>query len=336
MIDDMLKIDNFLKIDSSKWWAYKLKRSKKIVFDDQPCIMTVEYGIDVDFANRYNQTSHFSIVGDIVTSRGRWIAGGMLHDEIRRYFPELAYLLRWHLFGMHYEANAVHWLQVHFGLSKWGKDEQPKALDHFKATCVFGAASFDRKWLHRILYWSILEHVRSDPQELQQLTKKFLRARLPEVVAAYWRDMEAAGVIVPAGTPEPDEPEDLTNTFSKQYGITLTTLKIARRQEGAVAFDDWYAILHYDGKKLTLMYSLGEGHGGREPEVDEVLAAHIEEAASVDATLEDWADDFGYDLSDFVVRTGAVSVYSQMVETRKQLIDLFGQELFDEMVEALG
>jgi hypothetical protein len=55
----------------------------------------------------------FGITGEIYKPGARDIeAGGCIHDEIQRYFPELAPLVQWHLFDtrgpIHYIANTVY------------------------------------------------------------------------------------------------------------------------------------------------------------------------------------------------------------------------------------
>ncbi len=58
----------------------------------------------------------FSITAEVVTPdsklRGDIQAGGCLHDEVTRVFPELAPLIKWHLCStdgpMHYPANVVY------------------------------------------------------------------------------------------------------------------------------------------------------------------------------------------------------------------------------------
>jgi len=54
----------------------------------------------------------FSLTGEIVDRYGREIAGGCVHDEIARVFPELAPYIKWHLCTtsgpMHYIANTVY------------------------------------------------------------------------------------------------------------------------------------------------------------------------------------------------------------------------------------
>lgn len=75
--------------------------------------MFVEIRFDDSCANGHQS---FAITADVYTResrrRGDIAAGGCLHDEIARVFPELAHLIRWHLAStdspMHYVANAIY------------------------------------------------------------------------------------------------------------------------------------------------------------------------------------------------------------------------------------
>lgn len=75
-------------------------------------VMQVKIGFDDDCGNGHNT---FSITADVYTIESRRrndiAAGGCMHEEIAKIFPELAHLLQWHLWstdgGMHYVANAA-------------------------------------------------------------------------------------------------------------------------------------------------------------------------------------------------------------------------------------
>lgn len=75
--------------------------------------MTVKLRFDDECGNGHNT---FSITADVTTPESRRRndieAGGCLHDDIARIFPELASLIRWHLVStdgpMHYVGNAVY------------------------------------------------------------------------------------------------------------------------------------------------------------------------------------------------------------------------------------
>jgi len=89
-----------------------------------------------------NGHNSFGLTADIdIKYNGRWEdhAGGWCHDEIARYFPELAPLIKWHLTSsdgpMHYKANTLYWL----GYSGYcdGKHNSPPNLEHARSTAVW-------------------------------------------------------------------------------------------------------------------------------------------------------------------------------------------------------
>lgn len=70
----------------------------------------VEVRFDDNCRNGYQ---NFAITGHVTEPGARdWSMGGCIHDEIRKYFPEFAPLIRWHGMGtdspMHYVANTVY------------------------------------------------------------------------------------------------------------------------------------------------------------------------------------------------------------------------------------
>lgn len=73
------------------------------------CTMRVSIRFDDNCKNGHET---FGITAEIHDKRRRDIAGGCLHDDIVKFFPELAPLLRWHLTSsdepLHYVANTVY------------------------------------------------------------------------------------------------------------------------------------------------------------------------------------------------------------------------------------
>lgn len=73
-----------------------------------------------------NGHNTFSVTGEVMTTASRMRkdieAGGCLHDDISRLFPELAPAVKWHLTStdgpMHYIQNTVYWAS---GLDHWGR-----------------------------------------------------------------------------------------------------------------------------------------------------------------------------------------------------------------------
>jgi hypothetical protein len=95
--------------EKQKW----VSETRKISGYGAGAEITVNVRFDDQCRNSHNS---FAITADVVTPRSRRLgdieAGGCLHDEIARVFPELKSLIEWHLFDtrgpMHYVANTVY------------------------------------------------------------------------------------------------------------------------------------------------------------------------------------------------------------------------------------
>ena len=81
------------------WKASRARGCRKLV---------VELRFDDECSNGHNT---FSATATLYENQ-QWVAGGCLHEEIVKWFPELAPLLKWHLTStdgpMHYVANTVY------------------------------------------------------------------------------------------------------------------------------------------------------------------------------------------------------------------------------------
>lgn len=117
------------------------------------------------------QEPYFSLTGDIRGPRG-WEAGGCLHDDIQKHFPELIPFVKWHLVSMaqplHYVANSLYWA----GLSGWcdGKKDSPPNYEHLVSTCKWGTVEGDNEIdLH--------DYMRTD-NPIENEARKFLLTEL--------------------------------------------------------------------------------------------------------------------------------------------------------------
>lgn len=104
------------------------------------------------------------------------IAFGCLHDEIKEKFPDLAPLIKWHLCStdgpMHYIANSLYWA----GQSKWngpGPDDPPN-LKHFHSVAIWPEAT---------------------QQDMENVTKEILEARLPKLMEEFQQAVESLGFV---------------------------------------------------------------------------------------------------------------------------------------------
>lgn len=83
------------------------KTMSKTTDDGGKIVVKLRY--DDECGNGHNT---FSITGDIYIKRGGWEMGGCIHEEIEKYFPELAHLIPYHNCTsegpLHYIANTVY------------------------------------------------------------------------------------------------------------------------------------------------------------------------------------------------------------------------------------
>jgi len=106
----------------------------------------VKYG----FEKLGDQEPHFYITGteQRMASRGKWseISGGTMARSIKKHFPELKPLLRWHSCfidsgPLHYVANAKYWASIAAKLNTSSSNHNP--VKGFKSTVAFGAVEGD-------------------------------------------------------------------------------------------------------------------------------------------------------------------------------------------------
>jgi hypothetical protein len=88
--------------------------------------------------------------------------------------------------------------------------------------------------------------------------------------------------------------------FVKQYRIRMSA---ARAQSNpnmpdSSSMDHWKCVLRRPSHTLTVFFSMGYGHNGKEPTAEEVLDCLASDAASIDNTrgFEDWCSDMGFDI----------------------------------------
>lgn len=158
-----------------------------------------------------NQRPYFSLTGTIYgparydNSRLVEIGGGCCHDTILRAFPELADLVPWHLCDdrgvpMHYVENAVYWLELSAGISRWQKTTAVphghKTFNHVLCRHVLADVLDDRdKPLNYALRIDRAcgEAINLIPTIIGQF-KTWLEGRLPALKEQFDRTMAKHGV----------------------------------------------------------------------------------------------------------------------------------------------
>lgn len=97
-----------------------------------------------------------------------------------------------------------------------------------------------------------------------------------------------------------------TTAFCHLHKITLTVARWHDNPnwaEAAVApgqtcvhHDHWKVTLKKGGRSLTTYFSMGEGHGGVAPEVEDVVDCLASDSTSIEIAkdFEDWASELGW------------------------------------------
>lgn len=157
-------------------------------------MIQAEYG----FSQHGDQAPYFSITGNIKTILGRDVAGGCLHNEISKHFPRLRHLIKWHLVAfpfepMHYQANALYWLEKHLGISKWpDADDSEKALPAFKETIVWGVCADDQERFEAML----VDYAMS--RDLKASLAPWLESRKEHAQEMFIKELSEAGIALPS------------------------------------------------------------------------------------------------------------------------------------------
>ena len=153
--------------------------------------ITAKLAYDDDCNNGHNTFSITAYVQELHYSSWVMRESGCLHKEVVQYFPQLAHLIKWHSTSsdgpLHYIENTMFWL----GYRGWcnGKLNSPPNLQFARETAVWPdlpesyVADYDAD-----IYFS--------PEKLINRATEIdlnLKARLPELLAEFRKDMEALG-----------------------------------------------------------------------------------------------------------------------------------------------
>lgn len=204
------------------WAAQKwISQARPIKGYDKGAGLRVEIRFDDSCSNGHDT---FAITADVrVPGRRDIEAGGCLHEDIARVFPELAPLIRWHLVStdgpMHYVANTVYHADEHGPTHAWVYytapesdplgigDKGERLLSYAKrqeAEQAEGKPGYRVQWDIKTVKTRNLDHARScavwpeaTDAELtvdRDALKAALLARHPQLMAEFRQAMENAGL----------------------------------------------------------------------------------------------------------------------------------------------
>jgi len=136
-------------------------------------------------------------------------------------------------------------------------------------------------------------------------------------------------------------PEITLTEFIKKHGITVESEWAKDNpnfhdEPGAstyrVRFDHWKVTLRCKerSRQLTIYFSMGEGHNGKEPTAEDVLSCIASDSASVESAdnFERWAWELGYDLDS----RKAEKTYNVCVKQAEKTKKFLGEELYKDLL----
>ena len=99
--------------------------------------------------------------------------------------------------------------------------------------------------------------------------------------------------------------------------------------ENSQEMDNWRVTLKRSRKRMILYFSKGSGHGGAEPQVEEVLDC-LASDAMVPEDFEEFCMEIGYDEDS----RRAERIHKQCLAQTEQLRDFLGNDVLEELLYA--
>lgn len=132
--------------------------------------------------------------------------------------------------------------------------------------------------------------------------------------------------------------------FVRKHGVTMTCEQVDHNpymDDGRDRMDHWRCTLKVGSRRATIVFSMGSGHHGKEPEAADVLNSMASDANSAVST-DDWrefARDMGMETEIEDPRSGrmvenkkAKKIFNACIKEHEQLISLLGHEATKELV----
>lgn len=124
--------------------------------------------------------------------------------------------------------------------------------------------------------------------------------------------------------------------FVRKHGISISCTRTDKNPH-MHADDKWQAdhwkcsLKRKGGKRMTVHFSMGTGHGGKQPTAEEVLSAIASDASSVvnASGFEDWASDLGFETDSRKAHKTYNTVKKQAASLKKFIGDAYEELLYE-------
>ncbi|HET7178382.1 MAG TPA: hypothetical protein VFI14_01595 [Chryseosolibacter sp.] len=120
--------------------------------------------------------------------------------------------------------------------------------------------------------------------------------------------------------------------FIKANRISMTAERtdFNPHMEDSRNMDHWKCVVGMGGKRMTVVFSQGFGHKGKEPKLADVLNCIAFDASSVEnsPSFEDWASDLGYETDS----RKAEKTFKYVEHQAKRLRKFLGDDLYQTLL----
>lgn len=130
---------------------------------------------------------------------------------------------------------------------------------------------------------------------------------------------------------ETETPTRTIDQFILDQRVTMTAERTDSNpnMEHSRDMDHWRCTLRCAGRRMSLVFSMGYGHGGKAPRAAEVLNCLASDASSVEGnSFEQWASDLGYDVDS----RKALKTYTACVRQMRSLGRLLGTDAYSALL----
>ena len=123
-----------------------------------------------------------------------------------------------------------------------------------------------------------------------------------------------------------------TEQFVATHGITAFVQPASTNphMEGSDNMDNYRVTLKHGKRRLTVYFSKGVGHHGKEPSAEEVIDCMASDAAGIEnaSGFDDWCSEYGFDADS----RKAERVFKACQRQARQLNQLLGDDLFGSLL----